>query len=78
MDDESVPGELVDDLMVEADSDAPGPVRRQWVRRLRAFWHAAIRWPMWPVTVIVVAAVVGVLIYAAVVLIAGFFSGIVE
>ena len=82
VDEESGRGELVDDLMSEPDSD--GSVKagrqgdRQWVQRLRAFWRAAIRWPLWPVTVIVTAAVVGVLIYIAVGLIAGFFSGIVE
>lgn len=78
MDDESVRGELVDDLMFEPDSDAPAPARRQWVQRVRTFWHAAIRWPMWPVTVIVAVAVVGGLIYVAVGLIAEFFSGLVD
>ncbi|MEV4312979.1 hypothetical protein [Actinocrispum sp. NPDC049592] len=78
MDDESGRGELVDDLMFEPDSDGSAKQDRQWVHRLRMFWRAAIRWPLWPVTVVVTAAVVGVLIYIAVGLIAGFFSGIVE
>ncbi len=78
VDDESGRGELVDDLMFEPDSDRSAKVDRQWVERLRAFWRAAIRWPLWPVTVVIAASVVGVLIYIAVGLIAGFFSGIVD
>jgi hypothetical protein len=78
VDDESGRDELVDDLMFEPEPDRSSAVSKQWVERLRAFWRAAIRWPMWPVTVIIVAVVVGVLIYIAVGLIAGFFSGIVE
>jgi type VI protein secretion system component VasF len=80
VDEESVRSELVDDLMFEPEPDSaePAPARRQWVQRLRTFWHAAIRWPLWPVTVIAVTAVVGALIYLAVVLIAGFFAGVVE
>jgi hypothetical protein len=78
VDDESGRGELVDDLMFEPDSDRSSAVDRQWVHRLRVFWRAAIRWPLWPVTVTVAVVVVGLLIYIAVGLIAGFFSGIVE
>lgn len=78
MDDESGRSELVDDLMFEPDSDRSSAVDRQWVQQLRAFWRAAIRWPFWPITVTIAAVVVGLLIYIAVGLIAGFFSGIVE
>jgi hypothetical protein len=78
VDDESGRGELVDDLMFEPGSDTSEVAGKQWVQRLRVFWHAAIRWPLWPVTVIITMAVVGVLIYIAVGLIAGFFSGIVD
>ena len=66
------------DIELEPDQDAPVAQGRPWVEQLRKVWHTAIRWPMWPVTVIVAAAVVGALIYVAVGLIAGFFDGIVE
>jgi hypothetical protein len=78
VDDESGRGELLDDLMSEPVSDGSVAANRQWVRRLRVFWHLSRRWPYWPATVVVVLAVLGVLIYSAVSLIAGFFSGIVD
>ncbi|GAB3872628.1 hypothetical protein GCM10029964_011360 [Kibdelosporangium lantanae] len=78
MDDESVRSDLVDDLMVEPDPDAPAARPRQWVERVRKVWRRAITWPLWPVTVLVAALVVGALIYVAVGLIAGLFNGIVD
>jgi hypothetical protein len=69
-------GELVDDLMA-ADTGVTG-TRKAQLPKLRAFWHAATRGRYWPATVLVVLAVLGTLIYFAVGLIAGFFSGIVE
>ena len=78
MDDESVRSDLVDDLMVEPSPDAPAAPPRPWVERVRKVWRRAITWPLWPVTVLVVAAVVGALIYVAVGLIAGLFNGIVD
>lgn len=69
-------GELVDDLM--AADDRVSGARKAELPRLRAFWHAATRGRYWPATLVVVLAVVGVLIYFAVGLIAGFFAGVVE
>jgi hypothetical protein len=69
-------GELVDDLM--AADDRVSGVRKAELPRLRAFWHAATRGRYWPATLVVVLAVVGLLIYFAVGLIAGFFAGVVE
>jgi hypothetical protein len=66
----------LDDLMGVEDR-ATG-ARKAQLPKLRAFWHAATRGRYWPVTVIVTLAVVGVLIYFAVGLIAGFFAGVVE
>ncbi|WP_173135028.1 hypothetical protein [Kibdelosporangium persicum] len=66
----------LDDLMGVEDRAAGA--RKAQLPKLRAFWHAATRGRYWPVTVIVTLAVVGVLIYFAVGLIAGFFAGIVE
>lgn len=72
--------DLVDDLLVEPDPDPDQPVaqHRPWVAKVRKVWHRAISWPLWPVTVLVAAAVVGSLIYVAVGLIAGLFNGIVD
>lgn len=69
-------GELVDDLMAADDRVSGG--RKAEMPRLRAFWHAATRGRYWPATLVVVLAVVGVLIYFAVGLIAEFFVGVVE
>ncbi|RSM89738.1 hypothetical protein DMH04_07220 [Kibdelosporangium aridum] len=66
----------LDDLMGVEDR-ATG-ARKAQLPKLRAFWHAATRGKYWPATVIVTLAVVGVLIYFAVGLIAGFFAGMVE
>jgi len=80
VDDESVRSDLVDDLMVEPDPEPGTPVAqpRKWVDQVRKVWHRAISWPLWPVTVLVAAVVVGSLIYVAVGLIAGLFTGIVD
>jgi hypothetical protein len=69
-------GELADDLMAADDRVSGG--RKAELPRLRAFWHGATRGRYWPVTVVVVLAVVALLIYFAVGLIAGFFAGVVE
>ena len=66
----------LDDLM--GVEDGVTAARKAPMPRLRAFWHAATRGRYWPATVAVVLVVVGVLIYFAVGLIAGFFAGIVE
>lgn len=65
------------DELMGVEERATG-ARKAPLPRLRAFWHAATRGRYWPVTVVVTLAVVGVLIYFAVGLIAGFFAGIVE
>jgi hypothetical protein len=78
VEDESGRSDLADDLMSEPVSDRSIVANRQWVQRLRVFWRTVTRWPYWPLTVAVVLAVLGILIYVAVGLIAGFFTGIVE
>jgi len=78
VDDESVRSDLVDDLLVEPDHEVPVAQPRAWVQQVRKVWRRAISWPLWPVTVLVAAVVVGLLIYVAVGLIAGFFTGIVD
>ncbi|MET0234785.1 MAG: hypothetical protein ABW224_09130 [Kibdelosporangium sp.] len=75
MEDERDKDELVDDLM--ASDDRVSGARKAELPRLRAFWHAATRGRYWPVTVLVVLLVLGVLIYFAVGLIADFFAAIV-
>lgn len=66
----------LDDLMGAEDGVAGAD--RAGTPKPRTIWHAVTRGRYWPVTVVVTLAVVGVLIYFAVVLIAGFFAGIVE
>jgi hypothetical protein len=76
--DEDTPnGELADHLLSGSDSAGPAESRRHAYPGVRSFWHTATRWPYWPVTVVIVLAVLGVLIYLAVDIIAGFFNGIV-
>jgi hypothetical protein len=76
VEEEQQKGELVDDLM--GSDDRVEGARRAELPRLRAFWHAATRGRYWPATVVVVLAVVGVLIYLAVGIIAELFAGIVQ
>ena len=66
----------LDDLM--GAEDRVTGARKAELPKSRTFWHAVTRGRYWPVTVVVTLAVVGVLIYFAVVLIAGFFAGVVE
>nr|WP_042194043.1 hypothetical protein [Kibdelosporangium sp. MJ126-NF4]CEL21042.1 hypothetical protein [Kibdelosporangium sp. MJ126-NF4]CTQ95444.1 hypothetical protein [Kibdelosporangium sp. MJ126-NF4] len=66
----------LDDLMGAEDRVAGA--RKAQMPKARAFWHAATRGRYWPATVAVALVVVGVLIYFAVLIIAGMFAGIVE